>query len=1146
MTLSRTMRQCLAIAVSLALLRPDVAVAAAVETARMTPITASLSAPAFGAVPLATLPTLSVSNVSLMPSASLAVPTAALSAQAAVTPAGAAGAAQAAAVQRHPVIEALNQLQAKGVSLPETVSSHADARKLEAAAYALPEGRMREQMLSMARAASVSANTVGGDSAALDKAFDGTAAAAATTPDNIWTKMSKWSWMPNGLSKKLAAKGQKGQPKPQVGDPAALEVPIEKLRWTPSESLLPNSTRDVAVGDKQIVGQDRALKSIYFGLKMPGANYNLFVSGPDGSGRETALRHIVGQLARTMPTPNDIVAVTNFDDQHDPLMLELPAGTGSKLAASVEKFVATYQQVLPQILNSKDVVAAKKGLKAQWEAEVAQRQDAFDAEVDKVRVNGKFGIRIVTQQTENGMSVGVVPTYKDAQGEMVSVESQEQLDDVIGTGAFTMAEWQKAIRDGKDAAKPFLEQLEAMLRENQAGAEAANEQIGKINQQAAIQVVQQLAPMVIGAVSKNRHDTPEHKEFEKRMAARQAEFDAEVAKVRIGQYGIFIQTDGGQLGVGITKDEGGKMVPMSPEEMGAKMQSGEITEAAIQKAVRPLVAKLQAMSKINDTEHKAVHAKDAPASKEELAATSYIKRLLGVAAQNYGVFIQGDEEAAPGKRKIDPAEMFRVSVLSDNRGVTGAPVVWEMSPSYERVFGSAEDNTKVMLVPGVGAVKTEGPGGPTLKAGSFLKANGGFLIMNVMDVVREPGVWPALMQAIRNGQAEIAEGGIMGLMSQKGDKYHVPAKVKVVLLGSPSIKMMLAHYDEDFGRAFNAGAEFEPSLAIGKDAIEGYLQFMAKVVGNSGGQIFHHTKDAISAIMEYAARMVDSNQKMTAQFGAMASLMKEASFWAKEAGRSDVRREDIDAALAARSDSQDVYARHMIDVYKSGVFKVETHGAVVGQINGLAVMGSFGVPMQIQTTYSANGGAFRITSSDNAAGTTGSSWKKSYADVEAYLNNLLGQKKPLTGTLNISFVQNYGGIDGDSATSTMIYGALSALSGVPIQQRFANTGSASPLKGTVQAIGGANEKTEGFYTVAAGMVNKAYNDGLNAVIIPYDNMNDLMLSPNVVQAMREGKFKIYRAQTIKEGMELLTGVPFSEIIAKAEARLNELRAAARN
>jgi predicted ATP-dependent protease len=1156
MTLSRTVRQCLAIAVSFALLRPEVALAAAVETARMTPLSvaapvvpgAAFGVSAIGAINLA-LPQVTINAGALSMSGAPALAGQAQAAAAAAPTAaalpGAAAPEAAASVARHPVIETLNQLQVRGVVLPETTVTRADAAKLMDAAAALPEGRMRDQLTSMAKAASVSMNSAGVDGSGLNAAFDGSNASAAPAADNIWTKMSKWSWVPNGLAKRFAAKGEKNRPAPAITPASSLEVPIEKLRWTPAPDMLPESTREIAVGDKQIVGQDRALKSIYFGLKMPGANYNLFVSGPDGSGRETALRHIVGQLARTMPTPNDVVAVTNFDNPNDPLILQLPAGTAARFQAAVDGFVEAYEKVLPQVLSSKDVVAAKKAIKAEWEAGVQERQDAFDADVAKVVVNGKFGIKIVTQQTENGMSVGVVPTYKDQNGEMVSVTSEEELKGLVESGAFTMAEWQQALKDGRAAAQPFLERLEAEMHQNQAEAEEANGKIAQINRQVAAQVAQQLAPKVVGAVSKNRHDTPAHKEFEKKMAEREAAFEAEVAKVRLGQYGIMVAVEGGQLVIGLTKDEGGKMVPMTAEEAQAKIQSGEVTQAAIQKAVKPLIAKLQAINELNQKEHEAVHAKDTPPTAEEKAAITWVKRMLGVAASNFGVFVQGDEEPAPGKRKIDPSEMFRVSVLSNNLGVQGAPVVWEMSPSYERLFGSAEDNTKVMLVPGVGAVKTEGPGGPTLKAGSFLKANGGFLIMNVMDVLREPGSWQALMQAVRNGQAEIAEGGIMGMMTQKGDKYHVPAKVKVVLLGSPTLKMLLAQHDEDFARSFNAAAEFEPTLSIGKEAVDGYLQFMAKVIAQSGGAIMHMTRDGIAAIMEYAARVVDSNQKMTAQFGAMYSLMKEASFWAKEAGRNEVRREDIDAALAARSDAQDVYSRHMMDVYKAGVFKVQTQGAEVGQINGLAVMGSFGVPMQIQATYSANGGGFRITSSDAAAGTVGSSWKKSFADVEAYLNNLLGQKRPLTGTLNISFVQNYGGIDGDSATSTMIYAALSALSGVPIQQRFANTGSASPKKGTVQAIGGANEKTEGFFTVASGMVNKAYADGLNSVIIPYDNMNDLMLNPAVVQAVREGRFKIYRATTIKEGMELLTGVPFETVIKKAEARLNELRAAAR-
>ncbi|MCM2305296.1 MAG: ATP-dependent protease, partial [Elusimicrobia bacterium] len=241
--------------------------------------------------------------------------------------------------------------------------------------------------------------------------------------------------------------------------------------------------------------------------------------------------------------------------------------------------------------------------------------------------------------------------------------------------------------------------------------------------------------------------------------------------------------------------------------------------------------------------------------------------------------------------------------------------------------------------------------------------------------------------------------------------------------------------------------------------------------------------------------------------------------------------------LQTKQDREEVYRRHLLQVYKDNVFVVETSGKKVGQINGLAVMGTFGVPMRITVVPSAAAGMGGIISVDRNAGPsqTGSSFNKALGVVEGFLQNLFAQKRPFPARLSISYEQNYGGIDGDSATSTEIYSILSALSGVPIGQNFAVTGSADQF-GNVQAIGGVNHKIEGFYELA-----KARGlTGDQGIVIPQANVADLQLSLEVVEAVKAGKFHIYAVSHVSQGLEILTGVAYSEILAKARANLAQM------
>jgi len=1044
---------------------------------------------------------------------------------------GSAAAATAPAVDAHPVLSVINQLQAQG-ALPQSLSTFAEAQQLEAGAQTLPAGPLRDKIVAMARAAAAAQS--GGSAGELNEAYENSkqaASAAAEAPAAPAGFLSRL--LPSGLRP-----APKAVPQPQVGDPKLLEVPLSMLSWTPDSSMLPDSTRSISLDTKKpIVGQDNALKAIYFGLKMTGRGYNLYVSGPDGSGRETALRSEAAKVAATMPTPGDRVAVTDLGNPGQPLILDLPAGAGQRLSAAMEKFVKVYPMMLMQALSSPDVVAAKRKRKAEFDAAVKARHEAFDAEVAKVRFADHFGIRLQAEQDEEGnLKPRLTILHIDADGKTSVVDSDEKAQVDSASHGQTRS-FDELIEQARQAAEPFIEQLEQLAMQDMREGMAGNEDISKIDGMTAAQVVKKLAPSVVGVIGGHNADTPQHKAWEERAKKRAKEAQDAFKTARVGEYG-FILTPRGPA---IVKFVGDKPQPVSPEEIQQKMASGELSQDAIQQLLKPLMEKFEEVMALNEKEHQELH-KDEPGPSRE--ALMYVESLMQYAANEYQAFLpmmQGnDPMAAIQRARLSPEDIFRVDVLSDNGGLKGAPVIFENNPTYERLFGTLDESVRQLMLPKQGMVGVRALR-PEIKTGSYFRANGGILVLNVMDALREPGVWPALMRAVRNGEAEITDS-LMPMM-RKSESVHVKANVKVVLIGSPMIKMLLAQHDDTFGAAFNAGAEFESKLSVekkeeAKKTVDGYLQFFKKAVLQAGDEMMDFTRDGMAALMQFAAREVSSNTKVTAQFGRVYGLMKEAAFWAREDGSKEVRGEHVQAALQARSDRTETYQKHMVETYQKGVFRVDVSGEKVGQINGLVVAGgTFGLPQRVVATNSAAKG-LEVTWSDQAAEWLGNSAKKSFADVKAFLRNEFAQDKAINAHINISFPQIYGGLDGDSATSTMMYAVLSSLSGVPIKQTFAVTGSADPF-GNVQVIGGANEKTEGFFAVATE-INRAHEHGLNAVIVPWMNAGDLQLKPEVVQAVREGKFKIYRVKTIAQGMELLTGVPFETIKAKAAARLAQL------
>ncbi|MBI3299472.1 MAG: AAA family ATPase [Elusimicrobia bacterium] len=1053
---------------------------------------------------------------------------------AAAAPSAFAAAAGAQAVERHPALSMISAVQkAGGQSLLTQLDAAKTPAQFEAVAAALPAGAARESITAFGK--SLAAQKFGGGGESMAAIYDNSRRAelmpveTAAKASGFWTTVAGWS--PLGSVRRYALKkAEDARPKAATIDTDKLKVPAEKLRWTPDAKALPAKASEATRGARRMVGQDRALESLEFGLKIEDPGYNVIVSGAEGTGRETAVREMLSELAPKRATPGDLVAAVNFADRDNPHVLKMEPGEGAKFLAAVDKVVENFPGAMNKALNQGEVGQLRKQVQAQLEAGAADRQKAFQREVAQVKVVGGFGIEISAEQAGEGKINVRAAITKD--GKAISPEEAQKA--LEGTGVT----FQQAMADAQAKAKPLLQKFGEMMQSSGAEAEQAQMQLMMLEQKVAGAVVSELAADLAGLVSgaANREEDEGHTAWRASAEKKFKAWETKVAKVKVG--GIF----GIAIGEGLAITYEGK--PVSPKRFASLKEAGKVDAAltwealvgAAMAAVQPLSAELEKVQAGIEAEHQKLHENDLPMTADRQRAIEWVQSFAQDLVMGWRAF----STEAEG----DPAERYNVGLLVDNAKTKGAPVVFEPTPTFNNLFGYAEDNKKIMMMPNGGMVKREGPGGPTLKAGSFLKANGGFLVLNLLDTLREPGVYQSLMRMIRNGKAEIVEDGLVGLMTAKqGATYPIETKVKVVFIGAPYLKMLLAHNDEDFARLFHAAAEFDNSFKIAADTVKGYLSFMREVVTSGTTNLLDFGREAIAGVLESAAAMAESNEKLTAQFGLVQTLMHEASFWARQAGRELVAREDVDKAVSERVERQGSGRRRMKELYANGIFRVQIAGSEVGQNNGLAVMGDFGVPSRITYSAYARPGSALIVSADQAANSTGSSFDKSIADIKGFLNNLFGKKRTVPVEVSIAFEQQYGGIDGDSATQTMTYGVLSALSGVKIKQGIAMTGSMDQ-KGNVQVIGGVNYKIEGYFDVVAEMLRLKGRemDGEQGIMIPVANIPDLTLRADIVAAVKAGKFHIWAVSHVSQGVEILTGEPYSEVLRKAELYIASVRA----
>jgi len=499
----------------------------------------------------------------------------------------------------------------------------------------------------------------------------------------------------------------------------------------------------------------------------------------------------------------------------------------------------------------------------------------------------------------------------------------------------------------------------------------------------------------------------------------------------------------------------------------------------------------------------------------------FLTDMLDDMADHMQVFASQPQQAMPGLpfavSEGDSFQPYQVNLLVDNAEQKGPPLMIESYPTYKNLFGSIE-----RIVDRSGVWRTDFS---KIKAGSFIKANGGYLVLNLLDALIEPGVWPALKRALKTKKMELQTYDPFYLFTTTVLKPEpIDMDIKVVVVSDEYIYYLLHFYDEDVKKIFKVRADFDASMNKTDQSIRQFAEFIKRKTEEDKLKPFDRT--AVAALVEEAVRMTGRQEKISTSFPILTDLVREADYWAGEDHQEVIQEPHVDKAIETRIYRSSLIEEKIQEMIDRGTILIDVDGEVVGQVNGLAVYSlgdyMFGKPSRI--TASTSMGRAGIINIEREAELSGSTHNKGMLILGGYLRKKYAQDKPLTISASIAFEQSYGGVDGDSASSTEIYALLSSLSGVPIRQYIAVTGSVNQ-KGEVQAIGGVNQKIEGFFDCCRvkGLTGK------QGVMIPESNVQDLMVRKDVIDAVKKRKFHIYAVKSIDEGIGILTGKEAGEI-----------------
>ena len=788
------------------------------------------------------------------------------------------------------------------------------------------------------------------------------------------------------------------------------ELGIDQLRWKMDPAALPFSSTDEIPAGGAIIGQDRGVEALRFGLGMLKPGYNGFVTGQPGSGRMNAVKQLLDGMVAKNGTPDDLCYVNNFKNSEAPILLTLPAGQGAQLRKEVHDLVEGLKKDVPQLFESQDYINRKKEILDTYEK---KSRDFFRTLEAKVKETGFVLVNVQRGQVQRPE---VMPLVDNEPTPLA------KLEELVEKGRFPREEFE-SMRKEHDRLKVEIDEIFMEIRELQKEVQRKDQETDKVM---FMSLVQEQLPGL------------------------------------------------------------------------RQKYENEILDRFLHSMVEDM-------------------------------------------AENLKSFLP-QQQALPGMPMMvtgDPFEIYQINVLVDNAEREGVPVIVESYPTYRNLFGSIE-----RIVDRTGVWRTDFS---KIKAGSFVKANGGYLVLNFMDAAMEPGVWPALKRALKSRKMEIQTYDPFYLFTPTGLKPEpIDLDVKVIILVDPYIYGLLHAYDEDVPKIFKVRADFDQSMTRNEESVTSFASFIKAEVDKE--KLLPFAAGGIGAVLEEAVRMAGRQEKLSTAFPKLADLLQEADYFARQEDSGQVQGGHVGQALKARKYRANLIEEKIQEMIDRGSVMIDVDGGVVGQVNGLAVYSlgeyMFGKPSRITATTSMGKGG--IINSEREAVMSGKTHNKGMLILSGYLRSRFAQDKPLSMSASIAFEQSYGGVDGDSASSTEMYALLSSLAGVPIRQNLAVTGSVNQ-RGQVQAIGGVNQKIEGFYACCK---SKGLT-GDQGVLIPQANVKDLMLDMEVVEAVQDGRFHVWSVETIEQGIELLTGMPAgvrnedgsypeNTVYGKVDARLKEL------
>ncbi|HHV79688.1 MAG TPA: AAA family ATPase [Firmicutes bacterium] len=505
----------------------------------------------------------------------------------------------------------------------------------------------------------------------------------------------------------------------------------------------------------------------------------------------------------------------------------------------------------------------------------------------------------------------------------------------------------------------------------------------------------------------------------------------------------------------------------------------------------------------------------------------YLNGLEQDIVENLSLFLE-DENDQDGDRKKISLTRYKVNVLVNNLNTQGAPVVFETNPTYFNLFGRLEYRSVM------GALATDFT---MIKPGAIHRANGGYLIIQAGDVLKNPFAWDGLKRVLNNGEVRI-ESMAEQLRTEAIATLHpepIPVDVKVILIGSPHVYQLLYTYDEDFQKLFKIKAEFDVSMERTPENIRKYASFVRSISERESLKPF--TRDALAGIVEYSSRLVEDQERLSTRFNEIVEVIREASAWADLEGKSLVTIAEVKKALEEKVYRSNLVEKRLLDMVARGQILIDVSGEKVGQVNGLAVLNLgdyvFGKPSKITArVFPGRSGVVNIERETEMSGRIHS---KGVMILSGYLGGRYAEAAPLGLAASLCFEQLYEEIEGDSASSAELYALISAIAGVPLKQSVAVTGSVNQF-GEIQPVGGVTYKVEGFYQVCKlkGL------DGNQGVVIPSSNVSNLMLKDEVVQAVKEGAFNVWAVDTVDQALELLTGISADEVHARALRALKDM------